>query len=282
MKQPWVTVVIPFRNPGIFLVQACRSLEQQSIKAWQALLVNDGSDDLSLRFAEERCLADSRFKLLHVNETNHAPGPWMARNLGLTTAQTTLVAFLDADDLWHPDKLARQLPLHQDAPPLISVCTYHRFKSGHLQVMETRTPPSALTFTSLLRGNCIPLSSVVADRKMLVNAGGFRAEHHEDYGLWLRLFASANPPTYRCLEEPLMAYRLHSQSISAKRHQSLAAVNQLFRQHLPSRTARWGALARWGVERLRPNASSNKQNSSQNLVVQTKILPDAYRSLIRD
>ncbi|MEX1316084.1 MAG: glycosyltransferase family 2 protein [Synechococcaceae cyanobacterium] len=273
MTQPLVTVIVPFRNQGPLLLQACRSLQGQTQARWQALLVNDGSGQEAVAAAERLCGADRRFRLLHVPDPAHFPGPWLARNLGLERASTRLVAFLDADDLWHPQKLEQQLPLHTPRHPLLSVCSYHRFRADSLTVVETRHPPQRLDFGELLRGNPIPCSSVIVDRGLLLAKGGFLPERHEDYGLWLRLFAAADRPAYRCLARPLMAYRLQSDSLSAARHRSLVAVNGLFRQHLPRRRQRWPALLGWGLGRVRGSLSRRIKPGSG------EPLPQPFRSL---
>jgi teichuronic acid biosynthesis glycosyltransferase TuaG len=259
MTQPLVTVIVPFRNQGSLLLQACRSLQGQSEPQWQALLVNGGSGKEAVDIAKNLCSSDGRFQLLHVQETTHFPGPWLARNVGLRRASTRLVAFLDADDLWHPHKLQQQLPLHKHHQRLLSVCSYHRFRAESLTLVETRCPPAKLDFAELLQGNPIPCSSVIVDRSLLLENGGFQPERHEDYGLWLRLFAGANRPVYRCLTQHLMAYRVHPNSLSSARHRSLLAVNSLFRQHLPDRHQRWPALLGWGLERIRINLGCRMQ-----------------------
>ena len=166
--------------------------------------------------------------------------------------------------------------LHQQKPCQLSVCGYYRFNGSTLRVTEKRIPPTTLNFRTLLQGNRIPMSSVITDRAMLLNAGGFHPEHHEDYGLWLRLFAAAHPPAYCCLPEPLMAYRLHPHSISAARHRSLLAVNELFRQHIPSRKSRWTAVARWGLDRFCNSHGLLKEQ----LLGHSQLLPNPFRALI--
>ena len=86
-----------------------------------------------------------------------------------------------------------------------------------------------MSLNMLWRGNSIPLSSVIIDREQLILAKGFNPEHHEDYGLWLRLFNSSSPPDYFCIPEPLLAYRLHAKSLSSNRYRSILAVNKLFK-----------------------------------------------------
>ena len=273
-----VDVIVPFRDQAPWLEQTGLSLQRQICPHWRALLINDGSGPEALAAAAHLCQSDQRFQLLHRRGPKPAPGPWQARNLGISAASAPLVAFLDADDLWHPEKLAQQLTLHQHQPNVLSVCSYHRFQSTSLALVETRNPPSRLDQAELLRGNVIPLSAVIIDRTLLLDSGGFRPEHHEDYGLWLRLFAAAAPPRYLCLPEPLMAYRLHPQSLSAARHRSLLAVNQLFHQHLPQRRQRWPALLRWGLER--GCQSLPRWRTGGNRHTSPALLPEPFLSLL--
>lgn len=273
-----ITVIVPFRNQAQLLWQACRSLQEQSRRDWNAILINDSSQPEAISVANYFLLNDNRFKLLHLEVKDHFPGPWLARNHGLRAATTSLVAFLDADDLWHPCKLEYQLKLHEACDHLLTVCSYYRFRASDLSVREIRKPPRIIRPRSFLAGNPIPLSTVIVKRDLLLSVGGFRPEKHEDYGLWLRLFLSDKPPSYQSLEAPLMAYRLHKQSISAARHQSFIAVNTLLAQHFPRRHQRWSILVgMWGVMRLKSALSSKIRSWLCN-----SPLPEPFLTLAND
>jgi len=245
-----IDVIVPFRNRIPWLLQACRSLQAQTFLHWRAWLINDHSQPAVLPPVEKLCAEDDRFRLLSLPSPKLAPGPWQARNLGIAESTAPLVAFLDADDLWHPRKLELQLPLHEKNLWSLSVTGYHRFQATDYRLLETRCPPSSLAANRLFRGNDIPLSTVIIDRDILDCYGGFQPEHHEDYGLWLRLFTAVKPPNYCCVGEPLMAYRLHSESISARRYYSVLAVHRLFRQYLPDRRKVLAALAVWSFGKV--------------------------------
>ena len=108
--------------------------------------------------------------------------------------------FLGCHDLWHPQKLKRQLELHHRESPLLSVCGYYRFNAADFLSSRDSNAVQQLNFKTLLAGNTIPLSTVVANRESLLSAGGFHPERHEDYGLWLRLFSMKESPNYHCFE----------------------------------------------------------------------------------
>lgn len=276
---PAIAVVMPFRNHGALLAQACASLRRQTLPCWEAILVNDCSQSETWAVAHQLTDDDERFQLIEVGTEQHFPGPWLARNLGIMASRAPLIAFLDADDLWHPNKLAQQLQLHRDQGADLSVSAYFRFRSESLGevVVEKRTPPALLSYRELLAGNVLPLSSVMVRRELLQtvasgHCGPFRAERHEDYGLWLRLFARCPELRYARLAEPLMAYRLHPDSLSAQRWRSYLAVSTLLAQHSRNRLEHAQLLARWAFSRVRerwPNRGSGRIRCGEPL-------PEAY------
>jgi teichuronic acid biosynthesis glycosyltransferase TuaG len=148
-----------------------------------------------------------------------------------------------------------------------------------LRLVETRCPPRHLNAQRLFRGNDIPLSTVILDREILESYGGFQPEHHEDYGLWLRLFTAGKPPQYFCIDEPLMAYRLHPKSISAQRHRSVFAVYSLFRQHLPGRRHSLLALSVWSFGQA-AQLLSRQGHRMPWMKPEINILPDPYLDLL--
>jgi teichuronic acid biosynthesis glycosyltransferase TuaG len=272
-------IIVPFCNRVPWLLQACRSLQRQTFPHWRAFLINDQTHPLALQPVEQMCAEDGRFNLLHLPSPKLAPGPWQARNYGIKSSSAPLLAFLDADDLWHPRKLERQLPIHKANPWSLSVSSYHRFQSTDSRLVETRCPPRHLNAQRLFRGNDIPLSTVILDRAIIENYGAFQPEHHEDYGLWLRLFTADKPPQYFCIDEPLMAYRLHPDSISSQRHRSIFAVYSLFRQHLPGRQNSLFALSAWSFGHA-AQFLSRQGHRMFRMKPDTGKLPDPYLALL--
>ena len=116
--QPLVSVVIPFRNAKRFLGEAVASVQAQSYRHWELLLVDDASDDGSRSLAESYAAQDpTRVRRLeHPGGTNR--GVSASRNLGIRHARGEYLAFLDSDDVWLPRKLEEQvayLEQHPDA-----------------------------------------------------------------------------------------------------------------------------------------------------------------------
>jgi len=118
MRQPLVTIGLPFKNPGRWLEEAVRSIFAQTYQEWELLLVDDGSDDGSVeRVARIR---DMRVRLLH----DGAHRGLVARlNQIAQLASGEYLARMDADDLMHPERLQRQLAVLEQVPDVDIVAT---------------------------------------------------------------------------------------------------------------------------------------------------------------
>jgi teichuronic acid biosynthesis glycosyltransferase TuaG len=219
-KQALVSIVIPFRNSAAFLTACCNSVIDQTYTHWEAILIDDNSRDESALIAAHFATLDSRFRLIASGRLPQDPaGPWLPRNQGLRVARGQYVAFLDADDLWLQDKLYCQIQLLQKGSYDLCVCSYFRFSDKNRQISERRQPPTGHWPSLLKIMNPIPLSTVVVRRELIRD--GFRAVCHEDHDSWQRLFA-ARKVSYASCEKSLVAYRIHSKSLTGSWWQKLS------------------------------------------------------------
>src|SRR5690242_3791212 len=99
---PKVSIVVPAYNVSSYLEAALTSVECQTFRNYQVLIVDDGSSDRTAEIALTFCRRDSRFQLLQKPNG----GLSSARNYGIRHAQGEYIALLDGDDTYHPDKLA--------------------------------------------------------------------------------------------------------------------------------------------------------------------------------
>ncbi len=203
-----VSVVIPAYNAAAFLGKTLRSVLEQSLAGVEVVVVDDGSTDgtaeVAASFAGVRVHAGPR------------RGVSSARNLGVRLAGGTYVAFMDHDDLWEPDKLARQVALMDADPRVVFVFTQARVeRDGELVEIfpEIPHPAAFLTeaYAQLVHWNYVPMSSVMARRDRLLALspqGPFdpRFRLSEDWDLWLRLARDAGPGGVAFLPEPLLRY----------------------------------------------------------------------------
>lgn len=118
-ENPLVSVIIPIYNAGRYLAEAIESVQSQTYRPVEIIAIDDGSTDDSAEVAR-------RFGSSVLYRFQANAGPAAARNLGVDLSQGAFLSFLDADDLWVPDKLSRQMSILADDPDLSMVF-------GHVQ-----------------------------------------------------------------------------------------------------------------------------------------------------
>jgi glycosyltransferase involved in cell wall biosynthesis len=124
MTPPLVSCIVPVFNGECYLRETLESILGQTYAQLEAIVADDGSTDGTRAVVEA---FGDRVRYLHQPNAGHAS----ARNLGLAAARGDAVAFLDADDLWHPEKLDRQMTRFRDRPELDACVTFVRdFLSG--------------------------------------------------------------------------------------------------------------------------------------------------------
>lgn len=113
---PLVSVITPFFNADRFIREAIESVLSQTYADWELLLVDDGSRDGSARIAREFSMSDpARIRILeHSGHVNR--GAAASRNLAIRSSRGSCLAFLDADDVWLPQKLSRQVEIMRAMP----------------------------------------------------------------------------------------------------------------------------------------------------------------------
>lgn len=184
-----VSVVVPCYDSADTIERALASVQAQTRPPAEVIVVDDHSPDDTL--ARLRAAA-ARFTRSHVRVialgTNG--GPSVARNAGWDVATQPYVAFLDADDSWHPRKLELQ-HAWMAARPELALTGHSRTFKPFSPVLPEEFGGRGVTMRALLVANCFPTASV-----MLRRALPFRFEpakrHSEDYLLWLQIIAAGN------------------------------------------------------------------------------------------
>lgn len=245
---PSVSVVVAFLDAGRFLEEAIESVIAQHFDDWELLLVDDGSTDAGSRIAQGYARRDPRVRYLeHPGHVNLGAGA--ARNRGIREARGEFVAFLDADDVWMPEKLAEQLDTMRANPRAAMIFGKTRYWFGwtgrsediardHVRACAEREdvlvrPPHFLSMTML--GGRFPapsMSSVLLRSSALRQVGGFDESIRtmgEDTAFLVKVFLRL--PVYytgKCWDW----YRQHPESFSAvtTRQGMIPAVNLAFLQ----------------------------------------------------
>lgn len=204
-----VTVIIPTYKRLDYLQQAIKSVLQQTYQQFTCLIVNDYPGD---RQAIESLLAEINDERLRSIDSNSQGGN-AARNKGIRAAQGDLIAFLDDDDLWRADKLAKHVRQHQNNPQVGLVY------SGLIQKWDKDLLPSKMALpslpsepvtTAMMGGTFCPYttSSVTVLRQCFEQCGLFDENlvSFQDWDMWYRI---AQKYQFGYVNEPLVEFRQH-------------------------------------------------------------------------
>jgi glycosyltransferase involved in cell wall biosynthesis len=215
---PLVSVIMPAYNAEKYIRDSIQSVLDQTYSNWELLVVDDGSTDKTADVVRQFAAQDSRIKYIFQQNGRQSK----ARNTGIAQSSGTLLAFLDSDDLWLPQKLERQLQT-LDATNVDVV-----YSNGVIIYEPGATPGSTdfpvvggtieghRMFDLLLLMNFIPTQSVVVRSEIVRNAGPFDESYSvcEDYELWLRL--AAHGALFHGMNEKLIKYRRHPMATTHK------------------------------------------------------------------
>ena len=237
-----VSVVVPTRNRSALLPMTLRSVLAQRDVDVEVIVVDGAStDDTPVVLA---ALADARLRVVWQNA---ADGAASARNRGAAQARGEWLAFVDDDDLWAPDKLARQLhaaaTAGRDWAYTGAVTITDR---GQIVYGRPPLPPEGVV-AALARYNAIPGggSNVVVRRTTWQQAGQFdtRLQSCEDWEMWIRLAKHGSPA---CVPRPLVAYRVHASNAGLDVAEVVRGAKLI--EALHHTTLDWGLLHRWMAE----------------------------------
>lgn len=185
-----ISVIMPCYNNAQYVHEAISSVLAQTYAPVELIVVNDGSTDGSTEIIQ--ALAETypdRIRLLYQNRT----GPYVARNQGLALAQGNFIAFLDANDYWHPDILAKLHAALTEPPADFAYCGWQKVGSV-ADNAPPHLPPEIDDMHLILHAleTCPwPLNSVLIRRQLIDSLRGFseRRPTAMDYDLWLRMLA---------------------------------------------------------------------------------------------
>jgi glycosyltransferase involved in cell wall biosynthesis len=216
-----VTVVLPVYNHERYLQQALDSIYSQDYSDYEIVAIDDGSSDLSVKILNEN---HARITLL---EAGHG-GAAAARNTAIRATDSEFVAFIDADDVWTPERLRKSVERFQRGNVALVASALSFIDSNGNELSGTWSRPDEGAndhWGALLERNWILTSSVTVRRKTLDDVGYFDTafSHAEDYDLWLRI---GQRHAVDFIHTPLVRYRRHSSntSLNIESHQKFERI----------------------------------------------------------
>jgi hypothetical protein len=231
-RPPCVSVVLPVHKSEAFLAAAVESVLAQTFGDWELLAIDDGLSDKSSAILQSFAAGDARVRVIL-----DAGAPFVAKLArGLALAQGRLIARMDADDIAHGDRFARQVAFLDAHPEVAIVGSAVTLIDAHGRaIRDAQYPESpAAVAEALATGSALAHPAVMMRRDAVIAVGGYRTayQYAEDYDLWLRMaerYALANLP------DRLLYYRQHATKLS---------IAYAAEQRLATRIAQFAARCR--------------------------------------
>lgn len=206
---PKVSVVIPAYNAMAYLPETVESVLRQTFTDFEVLIIDDGSSDNIVQWVSE--IVDQRIRLISQENQGLAGAP----NTGITQARWEYIAFLDADDLWEPTKLEKQVRCLDNNPAVGLVHTWMLLvdEQGKFTGRVMKSNAEGEVWNQLVERNIIAGPSVIIRRCCFETVGIFdqNLRSIEDWDMWLRI-ASRYP--FALIKEHLAYYRQLPDSMS--------------------------------------------------------------------
>jgi len=245
MSAPRISIIIPAYNSGKYIEDTLTSVCSQTFSDWECIVTDDGSSDGTRDTVRTFAEKDVRIRLI-CHEKNG--GVAAARNTSIAAASGEYIAFLDADDIWEPEKLARTLTAAEGGAPI--VYTGARFIADDGTPTErTVSVPERLSYKDMFAGNNIVTSSAMVRRDALPEAPFVRDDLHEDLILWASLLKEGGDAIG--INAPLVRYRLADGSKSRGKLKSAATTWKTYRYLGKSFFGCIGAFVRYALHGIK-------------------------------
>jgi len=245
-ERPAVSVVIPAYNAASFIERTLDSVLAQTFEDYEIVVVDDGSTD-GTRTVVDRYIADRKLRGMCLTQPNKRIAA--ARNAGMRAARAPIIALLDHDDIWLPEKLAKTMKAFAEHPEA-GLVGHHivMVRAGRQMRIFRKGPAGERMYERLLlEGNAVSPSAASFKKDLALSIGGFREEERfntvEDYDFWLRL---SKVCLFYFIDEVLSQYTVVDGGASRKieyHHQNLETLLQEhFASHFGSEPKFWDRL----------------------------------------
>lgn len=221
-----VSIIVPVYNAEDYIVDTIESVRRQTWEDWELLLVLDGCTDGTERAVSAYCAqaGDSRIRLLRQSNQGAAA----ARNYGLAQARGRFIAYLDADDLWKPDKLEKQVAFVLEKEAAFSFTGYEFADAQGNGTGKVVRIPASLAYRDALKNTTIFTSTVMFDTERIPRELLCMPQvKSEDTALWWKVLRQGY--TARGLDENLTLYRRAGSSLSSNKVEAVRRIWNLYR-----------------------------------------------------
>lgn len=253
-----VSVIIPVYKVEQYIAQTIESVLNQTYSNFEAIVVNDGTPDRSIEICQQ--FTDSRIKV--ISQENQ--GVSAARNMGIRHAKGDYIAFIDGDDLWEPEKLAKHVAHLENSPDVgLSFCpsAFIDLAGKPLGIYQIPKRLKNIEPQHIICRNPVGNGSVPVIRKAAIEAIKYQKnidenlvdcyfdeqlDHNEDVECWLRISVKSQLKV-EGIPEALTLYRVNVTGASTKVDKQLEHLEKMLEKasiYAPELTAKWGNAAR--------------------------------------
>lgn len=223
-----VSIIIPVYNVRDYIIETIGSVCAQTYTGWELLLIEDGSTDGTTdeieRYLDE--IKDARIRLIRQASNQ---GAARSRNRGVREAQGRYIAFLDADDLWEPQKLERQMAFLRDREAAFTFTGYEFADEHGRGTGRVVRVPETLTYRQALKNTTIFTSTVLFDTDRIAREElEMPVIKSEDTALWWRILREGY--VAQGLDENLVRYRRAGKSLSSNKIEAVRRIWNLYRR----------------------------------------------------
>lgn len=221
-----VSIVVPVYNAGKYIGETIDMVMGQTYDRFELILVNDCSADNSVEVIKKK--QEAYGEVIRLIDLKENGGAAAARNAGIDAAKGEFLAFLDADDIWLPEKLSREVAFIKEKDAAFVFCSYEFGDEEAKPTGRVVKAPSCITFRKALSRTVIFTSTVLFDLKKLT-----KDEVHmpiiesEDTATWWSILKRGN--VAYGLDEVLVIYRRPAKSLSSNKFKAIKRIWGLYR-----------------------------------------------------
>jgi len=219
-----VSIIVPMYNAEKFIGKTIESVLAQTYQNWEMLIMNDVSTDNSLAIVSLYAKKDERIKIVN---TEKNVGVVKGRNFLIDLASGKYIAFLDADDYWHNEKLEKQIKFMKEKNASISCTEYTRVKENEEKINDVIIKEE-ISYNDMLKNNYLGCLTVIYDAEKIGKRYFKELEKNEDYVLWLEIVKDVN--TIYGLKENLAYYRVLDNSRSSNKVKTAKVRWEIYRK----------------------------------------------------
>ena len=221
-----ISIIIPYYKKKEFISETINSIKNQSYKNYEILIIYDDENLTDLKYLKELANEKKNIRIL-VNKKNSGAG--LSRNNGIINAKGEFIAFLDADDYWHKDKLLKQLNYMIHKKINFSHTSYY-IVDKNKKIISVRNGRNFLEYKDLLSSCDVGLSTVMVKKKILMDNFFPNLTTKEDFVLWLKILKTGEKLIG--INEPLTFWRKSNDSLSSNNFQKIMDGYKVYRKYM--------------------------------------------------